>query len=614
MPKENKKRGRRLKDKPYKKEDKAVEAPAEVEEKHEFSREQEGSEEPTPHPQAFYGLLDSTQIEYFTQATGIIDANTFSSDEERDQLYDALWNECSGIELKVVTDPTGSKVFERLLLVASKERLLETYQAFASRVAELATQRFASHCLQTWINRSRALVDEEMKSNPKLAEVSVVQPEKTPIISNILDMYTEIKPEIYRVAFHPFGSHVFRTLLLALSGTAIEESTAKSVMSNKKVLGAKKKTAVDNSDKIFYESYETPLVFKDAVLDVLAAMLDRLTTDEARRLASDPISSPVVQLIIEIEDSLMRKDMLSIIFPTTSGELDFITVSYLESLLSSSVGCHFLENILHSCPISFVDYLCFSFFVPRLDIVYKAQGFSFAVKAIMERLNKSNTAAFGKALLARVNDLSLPNIIILNSIIIAISRHSVLEQELLQKITNISPKDNKNFLLALLEIDDYESITETQRSRLNDSIKQRSLFVESLITHVPELSTKIVDAFIQFPESAKLKFMQNTVFAHVAESIYKKSDLPLVSRKRLMNDLDGHFVELSCGAGSSRVVDACNITTAQGMNHYREKIAKEFMAGRETLMRNPYGKIVWRNWNMDMYKRDFGSWKHNQRR
>lgn len=43
--------------------------------------------DPVAHPQAFYGLLDSTQIEYLTQVSGIIEANAFSSDEGKADTY-----------------------------------------------------------------------------------------------------------------------------------------------------------------------------------------------------------------------------------------------------------------------------------------------------------------------------------------------------------------------------------------------------------------------------------------------------------------------------------------------------------------------------------------------
>lgn len=193
---------------------------------------------------------------------------------------------------------------------------------------------------------------------------------------------------------------------MVLSGHAIEQESAKSVLSRKRALGNKKRSGVEIADSLLYDSYKTPEVFKQSVLEILSAMTDGLSTEEARQLASDPISSPVIQMFIELEDGFMRKDMLGIIFPSMSGEPDFLTISYLENLLTSPVGSHFLENVISNCPISFVDYICFSFIVPRLDIISKAQGFSYAVKAIMGRLNRTNAAEFGKILLARVSDLT----------------------------------------------------------------------------------------------------------------------------------------------------------------------------------------------------------------
>ncbi|KAK9323178.1 armadillo-type protein [Lipomyces orientalis] len=604
MPREQKKRGRRLNQKPYEK----SRPEPEPEPEPELAVEDEACQDGVDHEagqQAFYGLLDSTQIEYFKEMERIIDSNTFTAEEEREQFYEALWAEVNEIELKVSTDPTGSKIFERLLLASPKEKLLDVYKAYSTRILELSTQRFSSHCLETLLNCSRAFISSEIQQTPDLIQVPTIDTENAPVISTVSDFFAEIENDIPAIAFHPYGSHVFRSFLLLCSGKEFVKTGGSSVLSGNKSLSAKKAAVVPETFRS--GRFEPPAVFKQFIENVLQTMVNGITLEKGRKMALDPISSPVLQLLIELEDDLMRADILSIILPPTKGEPDFMTVSFLESLLSNPVGSHFLEKLLYSCPLSYVEYLYNSFFADRLRIISKAKGFSFAVKALMQRLDKKSYEEFGARLLDEVTDLSLQNVLLLNNIIVAISQHGSLQTDVAKKITGLC-SDRENMLLALLDISSFENISARQRSSANDSLKQRSILVENLLKSIPQLSEPIVESFIAFPADTKLQFTENTIFSHVVETILSKGDLPLPTRRKLLNDFMGHFGGMACSVGASRVVDACNITSA-GLNHYRERIAQELLADRESVMRSLYGKKVWKNWNMDLYARSSAQWK-----
>ncbi|KAK9458667.1 armadillo-type protein [Lipomyces oligophaga] len=612
MPKEQKKRGRRHKKAPYHYEESEKYASRNQEpevydqiENLDEQAQDENEHEPTQeHPQAFYGMLDETQLEYFKQAVTVLDADAFSTSEEKQMFLSALKAECLGIELKVMTDPTGSKAFEQLLLFSSSEQLLELSSTMASRIAELCTQRFSSHCLETLLNCSRRYIADEVAGDSfTLSEPASAK--NNPFASLVVDFYQNIKPEMYRIASHPFGSHVFRTLLLVLSGMPLIQSSG---TSSGKSLSTKKRLArSDAYSSILTNAYQPPAAFKQIIDEVLTSMESGLSTEEARALATEPISSPVVQLILDIEASQKQYFMLDLILPPRKGEMDFITTSYLESLLSNQVGSHFLEKFLLVCTQSRIDYLYSKFFEPRLKILKNAHGFSFAVKALMQKASKLQVSKYCRLLLDQVGDLTLPNVILLNAITIAISRFALLEEDILTKIKTVS-EENRNILLALLGISDPESITESQRSKLHDSLKQRCLLIESLLSSSSRIASEITSGFIALPEQSKIKFLENPVLSHVAESILRQKGMEVVVRRKLLNDIVGHMSELACTPGGSRAVDACNSISA-GLNHYRERIAKELLADRETLIRNPYGKKVWFNWHMDIFARTPAKWK-----
>ncbi|KAK9236204.1 armadillo-type protein [Lipomyces kononenkoae] len=603
MPREQKKRGRRLHQKPYEKSLPEVEPDLKPVEETEYLQDEESHQ--VVGQQVFYGLLDSTQIEYFKEAEGLITSNTFTSDEERDQVYEALWSEINGIELKVSTDPTGSKIIERLLLASPKEKLLDIYKAYSTRFTELSTQRFSSHCLETLLNCSRTFISSEVQQIPELLEVATIDTENAPVASAISDFFAEIRNDIPTIAFDRYGSHVFRSLLILCAGKELPVTSGSSVLSAKKSLGVQK--GVGSPESLHYGRLRTPAVFKQFIEDVLDTIVRGITTEQGRKMALDPVSSPVLQLLMELEDDLQRCNILSIVFPTRKGELDFISVSFLESLLSNPVGSHFLEKTLYSCPLSFAEYFFLSFFTPRLHIISKAKGFSFTVKALMQRLDSKAAAKFGARLLDEVTDLSLQNIVLLNNVLVALSEHGSLQKEVAERITGLCA-DKDNILLALLDIPSFENISPRQRSSANDSLKQRSMLVENLLKTIPQLSDSIIESFIAFPAETKVQFAENTIFSHVVEAILSKDNLAVPTRRKLLNDFMGHVGSLACSVGASRAVDACNITST-GLNHYRERIAQELLANRESIMRSLYGKKVWKNWNMDLYVRSPAKWK-----
>lgn len=42
---------------------------------------------------------------------------------------------------------------------------------------------------------------------------------------------------------------------------------------------------------------------------------------------------------------------------------------------------------------------------------------------------------------------------------------------------------------------------------------------------------------------------------------------------------------------------------------YKERIAKELFDNKDTVKITIYGKMVWKNWGMEMYCRKFNDWK-----
>lgn len=104
--------------------------------RHDYSRwEREGDEyadaaQPTDMSLPFYGLLDSSEQQYFKQAYDTLKANSFENDEERQLFIENVYKEAEGKELKLACSQSCSRMLEGLILASSAEQLKNLYVKF----------------------------------------------------------------------------------------------------------------------------------------------------------------------------------------------------------------------------------------------------------------------------------------------------------------------------------------------------------------------------------------------------------------------------------------------------------------------------------------------------
>ena len=96
--------------------------------------------------------------------------------------------------------------------------------------------------------------------------------------------------------------------------------------------------------------------------------------------------------------------------------------------------------------------------------------------------------------------------------------------------------------------------------------------------------------------------------SHVVEkSLILKQDDPIYRRK-LFSLLSGSFGRLASHPCGSHVVDAFLAGDRKGMKIYRERIANELILSESMVRESFFGRKVWRNWQMDIYKKSHGSY------
>jgi hypothetical protein len=152
MPKENKKRGRRMEGTKRKHEEaeedqnlaqdikrqkSTGEEQNELENGHDYvplpGGDRDGGSMEGIYPTLdtpFFGMLDEEEQEYFKHADEMLEMNSFEDSEQRQLFLANVWREAEGKELKIANSQSCSRLMERLIQLSTPSQLKGLFQRF----------------------------------------------------------------------------------------------------------------------------------------------------------------------------------------------------------------------------------------------------------------------------------------------------------------------------------------------------------------------------------------------------------------------------------------------------------------------------------------------------
>ncbi|KAI5953405.1 NOP9 [Candida jiufengensis] len=604
----------------------------------ELSTDDISKSDQTNIPNTFFGLVDSSEIDYFKQAESTLNINSFENDEERDGFINSVIEEAQGKELKLVTNQICSKLMERLVLFASTKQLKQIFKNFSGHFVSLAFHKYASHVLETLLVRAAALIEKEILQTDEVKyeeEDGVVIEDRNDsetIEELFIKMTNEFKPYLVTMIDHQYASHVLRLLILILAGKELPSTTtSNSVLRSKKSKIARKMIEIkDNED--FNRSFQTPESFKVELREYFQIIIKDLDTKKARELAIHKIASPVIQLIIQVEGLVDReRTMWHLIFAKQSdGEVDEER-SFVEYLLSDPVGSHFFESIIKNDGAR-------PQYIERLYKLYMKER-------ILKLANRSTTGVYIiQALLFKLKPIEveyiLDNIIPELSNLISISEHQNLdlatrvidasigrgnylrEEIITQLFKKYAPNyDFQNpttqgdvsteFLENVLQLTG-STLGNTKDDWPTAEERKRALFLEKLMESDYRFVICVWFNFMALPIERFVQMCFHGVFSHVVENslvVEQNEQKPIqILRKRYLNIYQGQIVALACNSYGSHIVDKLwDFTVLLPM--YKDRFASEMMNNSQKVKESTYGKLVWKNWSMELFLRKKYDWK-----
>ncbi len=612
MDKEHKKRGRRGEKKSHREKEDNASVGFYVD-RGDGKEEEEQNQISNDNTSVFFGLVDKEEMEYFKQAESTLAADSFASPEECLGFISSVFEESKGKELKLVTNQICSKLIERLILSSDTEQLKGLYKAFRGHIINLSQHKYSSHCLETLLVRGVSVVEEELL-NPELLENNE---DFISMEDLFLSFVNEIEPQIQPLLSNAYGSHVVRLILILLASRKLPSSTLNnSTLRSKRSKIARKMIYIKDNDD-YDKIHQVPSSFKNELNKVIMKLTKNIDTRQARELSINKISSPVIQLILDIEGQVEKtRPFWHVIFKGVDDPEDPKEGAFVEYLLSDPVGSHFLEAVVEFEKAKYIKRLYRLYMASRIEKLAKREAGSYVVQGLLRKLGSSDVKYIIDALLPELKILLEGNLDLVKTIV-EVSNEKNYEKEkiieiIFEKYTTTGDNEQNHTLLMhrVLKLA-TSTLGNTNDDWPTAEERRCSLFLQTLNNYDPKFLEATMDGLLDLETERLLQMCKHGVFSHVVDKTLQPS-LVIVKRRRFFNKLNGNFADLACNAYGSHIIDALWDFLRQ-LNMFRERIAIDLFNNRDNVTNNVYGKSVWKNWKMELYTRKPYEWKSEMR-
>lgn len=493
---------------------------------------------------SFFGLLDRSELEYFKNAENVLATNALSA-EEKEPFVESVFTEAKGKELKLATNQVCSKLLERMIQLANDEQLQQLTSAFENFAVDVAYQKFSSHCLETLIKKAA----QAQSCEPAVEKIA------RSLAINALDLM-----------YDRYGSHVLSTLVLTLSGESGKLDL--NTRSKKSQLARKHTDIEEDEEDDVYLSIDVSSELKRVIRELIINFIAELDQSTARKLAINQESSPVIQAIAVSEVELMSSyKLINLILEDSSG--------FVSHCLSDPVGSHFIETVIKILPAKRV-----AKFIEKLPIAKLATSENEYSRYIVQ------TILSIQCKLPKAKKLELIN------------------NELKDSI-----KVNKNLAVVALSVD-FEGVARNITKELNptsiDLTNDSNAALYEKLSNFAPFVEKAVDAVISMDDKEILSMGLDPTKSYVLQSLLKP-EIPLITRRKLINRLVAAVPALAVNAYGSHIIDSLWDATFK-LKFVRERVASELLKSAEQVKHSPYGKKVWKNFAMEKYTHRRHDW------
>ncbi|GAM82410.1 hypothetical protein ANO11243_003890 [Dothideomycetidae sp. 11243] len=572
----------------------------------------------------FYGTLLEEEQEYFKKTDDMLEADAFADPEERSLFIESVYREADGKELRLACSQSCSRLMERLIHLSTPSQLSKLFQRFNGHFLNLIQHRFASHCCEKLFLRAAPIVTEELLKKPDGDTIMSQDEVYVPMEHLFLHTIAEFEGNLGFLMTDRFASHALRLLLLVLAGEPLTSDANKSLLQSKK-----KENVVPNGDageagSQLPKTRAVPKSFTEGLEKLMTDCVAGLHTQGLRTLALHPTGSPVLQVLMRIElthfgKSRAREEgsILRTLLPDDPISQGTESAGFINGLNYDPIGSHLLEVIIEHTPGKMFKHLYKEFWKDRLASLSRSEIAAFLVCKILERISRDDLIDAHELIVPVIPDLiEKHRVMVVKTLMQRCAVRNVDTQAIAVAIdAHFQGKDGFD-LLKLLRLDKKEleerfAERERQKQHRNTASEptrvQGSTLAQAMILVPGPLSGLIFDAMPMLPPNILFEMATDPVSSRTIQATMRSTNASIIPRRKLVQQFYGKMGEMALDKSASHVVDAIWEGT-HGLAFIRERIAEELAENEPALRESPYGRAVWKNWKMDLYKRRRHEW------
>jgi nucleolar protein 9 len=595
--------------------------------------EVEGEEGVAERP--FYGLLTDEEQEYFRRADELLEINNFPDPEERSLFLANVYREAEGKELKLACSQSCSRLMERLILLSTVEQKKKIFQDFSGNFAHLVQHRFASHCCETLFMQSAPVVTEELTSgNAETKDDEVF------VSMENLFLYTlnELEGQMTSLLTDRFASHTLRVLLVILAGRPLETTSSRSLLKSKKKENVSI-TGLDTTPSEMTQSIRAvPSSFTYAIEKITLDIISTMDESTIRVLAVHPTGNPTLQLLLELELTTKSKEpkpktLLSTLLPDDPATAGSQSQIFISGLLYDAIGSRLLETLVTHSPGKLFKSLYRSTFKDRIASLARNEIASYVVIKVLNRLSKEDLVEAVEQITPQIGGLVERNrTVVVKTILERCHVRNADTKNLTEAIAAAYGSEPQTLLLKMAGIEDLDSLSaavlpppssDSETPAPVPTIpkptpaQSHGSFLAQAMLRIPGApQTLIQESLLTLPPSTLLTLSLYTPTSHILQAslIPTAQTQNQTFRRKLISALltpsprsPSPALTLADSNSGTHILDAL-LPSASSLLSLIERVAVALCAA-ETQLRDSFtGRIVWRNWSMDLFKRRRGEW------
>lgn len=413
-----------------------------------------------------------------------------------------------------------------------------------------------------------------------------------------------------------FASHVIRVLLVVLSGTPLEKQGSKSALHSKKK--EKVGLAASEAPELVLGQRKVPQSFLDALQKVISDSVAGLDTNYLQMLATHPTGNPTLQMMLKLELTLFgkakAKDETSIIrklLPDDPIKEGTPSASFINGLVYDAVGSRLLETIIEFAPGKLFKTLYRQFFQERMGSLARNEIAGYVAGRIMERLSKDDLEEATRQIVEQIPSLVERNrTAIIKTLIERCVARNVDTIPIAAQLKAAYGGSEGFEITRLLKLGEAPTEDAKGTSKHEQSQPEKvhgSLLAQTMMTVKGPLGNLVFDSFTQLGDHMTLRVARDPAASRTLQAALVSTNATVIFRRKVIQKFYGHVGELALDPSGSHVIDSIWEGTA-GLAFIRERIAEELAENEASMRESHVGRAVWRNWQMDLYKRRRHEW------